>query len=213
MPVGASLEIASTGSAGTKGTTIVATKETTQDIGDDTDGNAGDGDAAAAATKSKRSKKKMIVLGAVSGVLLLGGGGAGYMMLGGKPAAAAHDTTVADTETADDEGSGEGAGHEAAAPLDVPPMLVNLRSADGAPHFLKVHVMLVPGPKSNVEALKTDLPMLLDAYQPFLRELRPEDLSGSAAVFRIKEELLIRARTTIGADKVKDVLVQDLVQQ
>lgn len=206
------LEIASTGSAGTKGTTIVATKETTQDIGDDTDGNAGDGDAVAAATKSKRGKKKMIVLGAVGGVLLLGGGGAGYMMLGGKPAAA-HDTAVADTETADGEGSGEDAGHEAAAPLDVPPMLVNLRSADGAPHFLKVHVMLVPGPKSNVEALKTDLPVLLDAYQPFLRELRPEDLSGSAAVFRIKEELLIRARTTIGADKVKDVLVQDLVQQ
>ncbi len=206
------LEIASTGSTGTKGTTIVANKETAQDIGEDTDGNAGEGDAVAAATKPKRGKKKMIVLAAVGGVLLLGGGGAGYMMLGGKPAAA-HETAAADTETADDEGAGEGAGHEAAAPLDVPPMLVNLRSADGAPHFLKVHVMLVPGPKSNVEALKTDLPVLLDAYQPFLRELRPEDLSGSAAVFRIKEELLIRARTTIGADKVKDVLVQDLVQQ
>lgn len=207
------LEIASTGSAGTKGTTIVATKETAQDIGDDTDGNAGEGDAVAAATKPKRGKKKMIVIAAVGGVLLLGGGGAGYMMLGGKPAAAAHDGAAAETETADSEGSGEGGGHEAAAPLDVPPMLVNLRSADGAPHFLKVHVMLVPGAKSNVEALKTDLPVLLDAYQPFLRELRPEDLSGSAAVFRIKEELLIRARTTIGADKVKDVLVQDLVQQ
>ncbi len=206
------LEIASTGSAGTKGTTIVATKETAQDIGDDTDGTAGEGDAVAAATKPKRGKKKMIVIAAVGGVLLLGGGGAGYMMLGGKPAAA-HDGAAAETETADSEGSGEGAGHEAAAPLDVPPMLVNLRSADGAPHFLKVHVMLVPGAKSNVEALKTDLPVLLDAYQPFLRELRPEDLSGSAAVFRIKEELLIRARTTIGADKVKDVLVQDLVQQ
>lgn len=206
------LEIASTGSAGTKGTTIVAIKETAQDIGDDTDGNAGEGDAVAAATKPGRGKKKMIVLAAVGGVLLLGGGGAGYMMLGGKPAAA-HDGAAAETETADSEGSGEGAGHEAAAPLDVPPMLVNLRSADGAPHFLKVHVMLVPGAKSNVEALKTDLPVLLDAYQPFLRELRPEDLSGSAAVFRIKEELLIRARTTIGADKVKDVLVQDLVQQ
>ncbi len=206
------LEIASTGSAGTKGTTIVATKETAQDIGDDTDGTAGEGDAVAAATKPKRGKKKMIVLAAVGGVLLLGGGGAGYMMLGGKPAAA-HDGAAAETETADSEESGEGAGHEAAAPLDVPPMLVNLRSADSAPHFLKVHVMLVPGAKSNVEALKTDLPVLLDAYQPFLRELRPEDLSGSAAVFRIKEELLIRARTTIGADKVKDVLVQDLVQQ
>ena len=73
--------------------------------------------------------------------------------------------------------------------------------------------MLVPGAKSSVEKLKDSLPVLLDAYQPFLRELRPEDLSGSAAVFRIKEELLIRSRDTLGDGQVKEILVQDLIQQ
>ena len=58
-----------------------------------------------------------------------------------------------------------------------------------------------------------ELPLVLDSFQPFLRELRPEDLSGSAAVFRIKEEMMVRATATLGAGQVKDILIQDLVQQ
>jgi flagellar FliL protein len=53
--------------------------------------------------------------------------------------------------------------------------------------------------------------------QPFLRELRPDDLAGSAAVFRIKEEMLSRTTQALGqalgAGAVRDVLIQDLVQQ
>ena len=47
----------------------------------------------------------------------------------------------------------------------------------------------------------------------FLRELRPEDLNGSAAVFRVKEEMMARMTATLGANMVRDVLIQDLVQQ
>lgn len=73
--------------------------------------------------------------------------------------------------------------------------------------------MLVPGRKTNLEELKKKLPILLDTFQPFLRELRPEDLSGSAALYRIKEEMLLRSTAAIGADQVEEVLIQDLVQQ
>jgi flagellar FliL protein len=173
------------------------------------------------APKAKPKRKKLILIGAGAAVLLLGGGGGAYMMMGGEPAKAAEhgeakeEEHAAEEEPAAEEGKGGEGGDAAAdhAPLDVPPLLVNLRSPDGAPHFLKVRFMLVPGPKSDLIRLKNDLPVLLDSYQPFLRELRPEDLSGSAAVFRIKEELLLRARYAIGEGKVKDVLIQDLVQQ
>ena len=97
--------------------------------------------------------------------------------------------------------------------VDVPAMIVNLRSPDGASRFLKIHFMLVPGPKGTADSLKDKLPLILDAYQPFLRELRPEDLAGSAAVFRIKEEMLVRATEVSGPGMVKDILIQDLVQQ
>lgn len=167
-----------------------------------------------------KSKKMLFILGGVGAVLLLGGGGTGYMLMAGGT-----------SEAAESEGHGAaakgGGGHGASAPsgggghgssegsgyIDVPPMVVNLRSPDGAPRFLKLHFMLVPGPHGDEAAITAKLPAILDAYQPFLRELRPEDLAGSAAVYRIKEELLVRATEVAGEDAVSDVLIQDLIQQ
>ncbi len=173
-------------------------------------------DAAADGTAAAKKKKKLVLIGAAAAVVVLGGGGGAFMMMGGEAKAKTEAGADHDAPAAEDHGEaaeGEGEGAEAAKPLDVPPLIVNLRSPDGAPRFLKVHVMLMPGKGVTSEALEAQLPRLLDAFQPFLRELRPEDLSGSAALFRIKEELLVRARETIGAGKVQDVLIQDLIQQ
>jgi flagellar FliL protein len=150
-------------------------------------------------------RKKRIFIGAAAAVALVGGGGAAYALLGGGGADAVHTPAV-------EEGVGQGAAVGGKF-VDVPPMVVNLRSADGAARFIKLHFMLVPGPRGTEEGLKKNLPLLMDAYQPFLRELRPEDLAGSAAVFRIKEELVVRAAGALGPGQVKDVLIQDLTQQ
>lgn len=163
-------------------------------------------DAAASDAKPK-SKKKLIVAGAAAVLLLGGSGGAFFFLSGGNEAHA---------EAAEGEapaGSGHGTEAEADSYYDVPPLVVNLRSPDGQARFLKVHLMLVRGPNTTNEAIKAKLPAILDSYQPFLRELRPEDLAGSAAVFRIKEELLVRATQVAGSGAVKEVLIQDLVQQ
>lgn len=171
--------------------------------------------AEGATPAAPKSKKKLILIGAAAGVLLLGGGGGAAMMLSGGSARAG---TAAEgghgevsNEAEGESGHGEGAGKEAF--VDVPAMVVNLRSPDGASRFLKLHFMIVPGAKGTPESIKEKLPLILDAYQPFLRELRPEDLAGSAAVFRIKEEMLIRATDVAGAGVIKDILIQDLVQQ
>lgn len=189
-------------------------------MSDDIIVEAKDGEAAA---KPKGSKKKlMIIIGAAVLVLGGGGGGAAFFLMGSdKPAANSaegehgEDEAEAEAEAEPEaEGEGEkGKDGKSAAYLDVPPLVVNLRSADGAARFLKIHFVLVPGKASTVEKLQGKLPLLIDAYQPFLRELRPEDLNGSGAVYRVKEELLVRATQTLGPDAVKDVLIQDLVQQ
>ncbi len=180
-------------------------------MADDTSIEPAEGDAIVVTTAKRRITRKTAIIGAAAAVLLLGGGGGGaYMMFAGDaPAEAEAPAGAHGGGEAEAEGGHEG-GHE---PFDVPPIMVNLRSVDGAAHFLKVHVMLVPGPKATEESLKARLPLVLDAYQPFLRELRPEDLAGSAAVFRIKEELLLRAREALGEGQVDGVLVQDLIQQ
>lgn len=167
--------------------------------------------------------KKVMIGGAAALLLLAGGGGAALMMAGGeeKPAHGeqakdAHAETEEEEEEAEEEESAEGEseGKDGELPLvDVPPMIVNLRTTNGEPRYLKIRFMLEAKSAEKAEKLKAKLPLIIDSYQPFLRELRPEDISGSAAVFRIKEEMLIRATEAAGKSMVKDVLIQDLVQQ
>lgn len=154
-------------------------------------------EANAPEAKTPRNKKKLVIIGAAVAVVLLAAGGGGYALIG--------------DGDAKDAGANAGAGPETF--IDIPPMTVNLRSADGTPRFLRVHLMLVPTSAAKQEEIVQKLPLIIDAYQPFLRELRPEDLAGSAAVFRLKEEMLIRANREVGEDSVADVLIQDLVQQ
>ncbi|WP_277969563.1 flagellar basal body-associated FliL family protein [Sphingomonas echinoides] len=151
------------------------------------------------AKRPRFSKRLMIIAAAVILLLVVGGGGTLYLMTRsaaapGEPVAEAHD------------------GAEVTY-IDAPAMVVNLRGADGAARFLKIRFTLVPVSESKGEEIKAKLPLIVDAFQPFLRELRPEDLAGSAAVFRIKEEMLVRATAALGPGKLKDILIQDLVQQ
>ncbi|WOK37761.1 flagellar basal body-associated FliL family protein [Sphingomonas sp. C3-2] len=148
-----------------------------------------------AAPARRFDKRKAMIAGAAA-ILLLGAGGGGYMLLSG------------------DEGakpSASGAGPEAY--VEVPPLVVNLRSSDGQARFLKLRFIIVADEEGQVNEVRGKLPFILDALQPFLRELRPEDLNGSAAVFRVKEEMMARMTATLGANMVRDVLIQDLVQQ
>ena len=148
----------------------------------------------------KKHKKKLVVIVAAALVVLAGGGGAAaWLMSGGE---SGQESAEASHQEA-----------EAGAYVEVPPMTVNLRSGDGKPRFLKLRIILVAGNPENEEKVTEKLPLILDGFQPFLRELRPEDLAGSAAVFRLKEEMLSRASRVAGAGIVTDVLIQDLIQQ
>lgn len=155
------------------------------------------------AKKPRFTRKLLILIGAVVALLLVGGVAA-YMMLGKE-----EPTEEAAVEHEEEGGHGEGEVHY----VEAPPMVVNLREADGSARFLKVRFTLVPVSAAKAEELKKKLPLIVDAFQPFLRELRPEDLSGSAAVFRIKEEMLVRATSAVGQHQIKDILIQDLIQQ
>ena len=145
-----------------------------------------------------KKKGKLIAI-AAAGLLIVGGGGAAAWAMLGKSDAGAAEEHV-----------------EEAKPgtyIEVPPMTVNLRSGDGKPRFLKLRIVLVTEDAGNEKVISEKLPLILDGFQPFLRELRPEDLAGSAAVFRLKEEMLSRASRVAGPGIVTDVLIQDLIQQ
>lgn len=167
-------------------------------------------DAVEGGTPPPKGKKKLVLIGAAAAVVLAGGGGGAYVFLGGSKDAK---TEEAAKPEAAGHGGEKGEGGEGEAFVDVPPVVVNLRSTDGATRYLKLHFELVPAPGANAEDMKKRLPLVIDAVQPFLRELRPEDLAGSAAVFRIKEQILLRAGAALGPDQIEDVLIEDLIQQ
>jgi flagellar FliL protein len=102
---------------------------------------------------------------------------------------------------------------EAAIYVPAPEMIVNLRTPDGQSAFLKINFAIAAHDEAAGEMLQERMPEIRDALQPFLRELRPEDLAGSAGVFRIKEEMTRRVKDRVGPDKVDDILIQDLIQQ
>jgi flagellar FliL protein len=53
----------------------------------------------------------------------------------------------------------------------------------------------------------------VDQFQTYLRELRVEELSGSAATYRLKEELLRRVKIAAAPMDVEDVLFKDMIVQ
>jgi flagellar FliL protein len=57
------------------------------------------------------------------------------------------------------------------------------------------------------------MPRLMDAFQTYLRELRPTDLDGSAGLYRLKEELTRRVNAAIAPGRINAVLFKEIVVQ
>jgi flagellar FliL protein len=162
------------------------------------DGAEADG-SAPAAKKSKLPSKKVMII-AAAGLLVIGGGAGGYFMFAG-----GHDKH--------DE-----AKHEAAVKpatfVDLPDVLVNLSTAgNDRTQYLKVKVVLELPDAELVPKIQPLMPRVMDAFQTYLRELRPTDLDGSAGLYRLKEELTRRVNLAIAPNKISAVLFKEIVVQ
>ena len=65
----------------------------------------------------------------------------------------------------------------------------------------------------DIPRLETILPRIIDNFQVYLRELRIEDLQGSAGLYRLREELLTRVSVAAAPAKVHDVLFKEMLIQ
>jgi flagellar FliL protein len=98
--------------------------------------------------------------------------------------------------------------------VEVPDMLVNLTGNPGERvQYLKVKVVLELKEEKQIEELKPTMPRVTDIFQTYLRELRPADLTGSAGLFRLKEELTRRVNNAVAPVKVSAVLFKEIVVQ
>ncbi|MBT3534656.1 MAG: flagellar basal body protein FliL [Rhodospirillaceae bacterium] len=164
--------------------------------------------------KKKMSGKKMVLFMVLPLLLLLIGGGAGayFFLAGGDETGGEHGEASADGEGGHGEEGKEGGGGQVVF-YDLPEMLVNLNSGGKRASYLKITVALELEDATAVPKLEIILPRVVHNFQVYLRELRLEDLKGSAGLLRLKEELLIRVQRAAGVIKVNDVLFKEMLVQ
>ncbi len=172
-----------------------------------------------------KKKPPMIIIIAAAAVVLLGGGGAAGYFLFLKPKPAAHGEEHAEKEKPKkkkEEKKEEGGKPDPNAPVikegpdgvvfyTLPDLLVNMQSADGRPTFLKLKLTLELPNEEVAEELTPNLPRMQDMFQSFLRELRPEDLSGSQGSYQLRMELLRRVGLMAAPKKVNAVLIEEML--
>jgi len=158
--------------------------------------------------QKKTSGKKIIIIAAAALLVLALGGGAGFFFLSGG------DETA--MQASDLENGGQEAGLAAEESTDVlflelEPMLVNLDTAGGKPKYLKLTVSLEVDRQTSLDDLNKKMPRIIDQFQTYLRQLRLQDLDGSAGMFRLKEELLIKVNEAVYPTRVNDVLFKEML--
>ncbi|MDP3736675.1 MAG: flagellar basal body-associated FliL family protein [Hyphomonadaceae bacterium] len=199
-----------------------------------------EGEEGAAPAKKKMAGKTLILFIVLPAVLVLGGGGAAAMMLlgGGKKAetaeahgeaAAGHDKKPEKkAEKKDDHGGGATA--TAGAESDVghlleceegeacyyamPDIMVNLAGPEGErAQFLKLELVLEASDASSFDEVPSAIPRMKDQLTTFLRELRVEDLNGSAGTYRLRRELMKRFNIVMAPAKIDAVLIEGMLIQ
>ena len=162
----------------------------------------------------RRGGKKIIILAIVALLLVVVGGGAGLYFsgiidLGGQKSGDQH----AGASSATPEGGQNSGAVPVAVFYDLPEMLVNLNSTGRKQNFLKIRVSLELQNALDVSRVETVMPRVADSFQVYLRELRVEDLQGSAGMLHLREELLIRVNAVVSPAKVNDVLFKEMLVQ
>lgn len=168
-----------------------------------------EGDLSTEGLPRKKFSGKKLVLFVILPLLLLVGAGAGIYFSG------VLDMLLGHKEEEAHAPEGEKAPDPNAAPVfyDLPDMLVNLNSAGKRPAFLKIKISIQVSKPEDIPAINQVLPRIIDNFQVYLRELRLEDLKGSAGMYRLRQELLMRITAAAYPVKVKDVLFREMLVQ
>ncbi|MBS0559512.1 MAG: flagellar basal body-associated FliL family protein [Proteobacteria bacterium] len=102
-----------------------------------------------------------------------------------------------------------------AAPVfvEMPEMVANLNSTGRKASFVKIAIKLEVPKDSDAEKVRAAMPRLQDLMQTYLRDMRPEELRGSAGTYRLREELIARANLAAAPGQVSDVLFTEMLVQ
>lgn len=183
---------------------------------------AAPGDDAEGAAPKKGGRKNLIVLLAIP--LLLAGVAAGLWfggilppLLGMGPTPGDMPGKVEDRQATAAGQNGNGAADPKARPqavfIEMPEIIANLNAGPRRNSFIKLRPKLELAKAEDEVAIRAAMPRLLDLFQTYLREMRPEELRGSAGTYRLREELIARANIAVAPTRIVDVLFPEMIVQ
>ena len=147
--------------------------------------------------KLKLPPMKFLIIGAAALLLIGGGVGAYFFFFSHQHDAKAENPLV-----------------KPAVFVDLPEILVNLSNPSAErTQYLRIKVVLELPEQKMIEQITPIMPRVMDAFQTYLRELRPSDLDGSAGLYRLKEELTRRVNVSIAPARINAVLFKEIVVQ
>jgi flagellar FliL protein len=171
----------------------------------------------------KKGPPMMVLAGAgVGALLLIGGGGVGVgLMLSGGKSAASAPAKPAPKKAKKPAGKDEkdkgpnpiSEGPDGVVFYTMPEFVVNLQGPDSRPTYLKLSLAFEVPDEDTAEAITPEIPRLKDMFNGFLRELRPEDLSGNQGSYQLKMEIQRRVNLVIAPAKVNAVLINQMLIQ
>ncbi len=197
------------------------------------EGAEGDGEAEA----KRKKKRKLIIIAAIAALLLGGvGGGVYYAMFAGASKVEAPNGKKVKKKKGGGEEAERGTtgssvksvkqnlnewvpglvpGHETDDVIyyNLPEFLVNLNTGSKQTSFIKMKITLEAATDGDADAIDNRMPRITDSFNTYLRELRTSDIAGSAGLYRLREELLLRVNKTIYPSKVNDILFREIIIQ
>lgn len=152
----------------------------------------------------KGGGKKKLLLAAIAGLALAGGAG---WYFGVVPKLLHRESQAHSAEPARTGAT--------AAPifLDLPEIITNLNAGGRRAAFIKLKAKLELSRKEDAAILQGAMPRVVDLFQGYLRELRPDELRGTAGTYRLREELIARTNLAAAPARVVDVLFVELLVQ
>ncbi len=154
----------------------------------------------APAEAGKQGGKKKLIFIAVPVLLLAVGGG---LWFAGLLPGAAHKPAAAQAE----------ATRGLPVFVELPEMIANLNAPGHRPSYVKLKARLQLGKAEDQAAFTAAQPRVVDLFQTYLREMRPDELRSSSGTYRLREELLARANLVSAPAQVVDVLFSELLVQ
>jgi len=170
-------------------------------------------DETTAAAPAPKKSKTGLIIGIVIAMITLVGGSVAGAVLGPKLMGAPEADSSEEEAPAHESKAKKGQASEKIISVEIPPIVVDLRDADGRIRHLKVGLAAELGETVNVEEFKLVSPRGREATLSYLRSLTFEDVSDPARYATIKDEISKRMIDAIGADKVHRILLVDFVLQ